>query len=216
MATTTQKPLAAPMFDLQTSSRSLGRNLPQRVGRRLVLPMFGMAAMLFVAAFAVGAVRASEISQAGSLETTEILKQVGSGLMFLGFTAVLTAISFAIARILGEFRKGGGDVQEAAGRVVQTLKMPITAKLFLAGMMMGMMTLLAAVGLHFVFAADITSSASSLALSEERFTILEGVRRIGVAIYLVAIAFGLAAIVQLIRFQTIRIRQLPDEAPRAQ
>jgi hypothetical protein len=59
--------------------------------------------------------------------------------MAIGFAAVFAAISFAIARILGAFRKGGGDVQEAAGTEVRTLKMPLTAKLFIAVMAMGMM-----------------------------------------------------------------------------
>ena len=58
-----------------------------------------------------------------------------------------------------------------------------------------------------------TSAAASLELSEERFTVLEGIRRIGVAMYLVAIAFGLATIVHVLRFQSIRVRELPDEEP---
>ena len=40
-------------------------------------------------------------------------------------------------------------------------------------------------------------------------TWIEGVRRIGVAVYLVSIALGLATIVQVLRFQSARIRELP-------
>jgi hypothetical protein len=202
-------------FEVDTSVRSLGRNLPQRIGRRLVLPMLGMAVMAFLAALAVGIVRASKISDGASPATIEELKHVGAGLMFLGFAAVFAAISFAIARILGEFRKGGGEVQEAAGRIVQTLKMPLTAKLFLGLMAMAMMALLAAVVLHFAFAADISNTPGSLKDAEQRFVVLEGIRRAGIAAYLFSIVLGLASIIQVLRFQAVRLRQLPAEAPRA-
>lgn len=202
-------------FDVDTSVRSLGRNLPQRIGRRLVVPMLAMAGMAFPAALAVAIVRASKISNGASPATIEELKHVGAGLMFLGFAAVFAAISFAIARILGEFRAGGGEVQEAAGRLVQTLKMPLTAKLFLGLMAMAMMTLLAAVVLHFAFAADIVNTPGSLKDAEQRFVVLEGVRRVGVAAYLFSIVLGLASIIQVLRFQAARLRQLPAETPRA-
>ncbi|MGH8732248.1 MAG: hypothetical protein ACREVB_01035, partial [Burkholderiales bacterium] len=171
----------------------MGRNLPQRIGRRLALPMLAMAGMAFPAALAIGIVRASKISDGASPATIAELKHVGAGLMFLGFAAVFAAIAFAIARILGEFRKGGGEVQEAAARVVQTLKMPLTAKLFLGLMAMAMMTLLAAVVLHFAFAADIANTPDSLQDAEQRFVVLEGVRRVGVATYLFSIVLGLAS-----------------------
>jgi hypothetical protein len=202
-------------FDVETSDRSLGRNLPQRIGRRLVLPMLAMAVMAFPAALVVGIVRASKISDGASPATVEELKHVGAGLMFLGFASVFAAISFAIARILGQFRTGGGEVQEAAGRIVQTLRMPLTAKLFLGLMAMAMMTLLAAVALHFAFAADITNTPASLKLAEQRFVVLEGIRRAGIATYLLSIVLGLASIIQVLRFQAVRLRQLPAEAPRA-
>jgi hypothetical protein len=199
-------------FDVETSVRSLGRNLPQRIGHRLALPMLGMAVMAFPAALVVGIVRASKISDGASPATIEELKHVGAGLMFLGFAAVFAAISFAIAGILGEFRKGGGEVQEAAGRIVQTLKMPLTAKLFIGLMAMAMMTLLATVALHFAFAADIVNTPASLKEAEQRFVVLEGVRRAGIATYLFAVALGLASIIQVLRFQAVRLRQLPAEA----
>lgn len=216
MATTAARiPRSRRAFEIEASTRSLGRNLPQRIGRVLVLPMLAMAAMAFPAALAVGIVRASKVSDGASPATIAELTHVGAGLMFLGFAAVFAAIAFAIARILGEFRNGGGEVQEAAGRTVQTLKMPLTGKVFLGAMAMAMMTLLAAVVLHFVFAADITSSPTSLEDAEQRFVVLEGVRRAGIATYLLSIVLGLATIIQVLRFQAVRIRQLPGEAPRS-
>lgn len=204
-----------PQFNIETSSRSLGYNLPQRLGRLLWLPMLLMALMAFGVGIALGIVRANEISDGGSPDTIATMKHLVSGFMFLGFASAFAAVSFAIARILGQFRKGSGDVQETAGRTVQTLKMPLTAKLFIALMMMAMMTILGAVVLHFVFAADISNTPTSLQDAEQRFIVLEGIRRIGIATYLVAIALGLATIIQVLRFQSIRIRQLPDE-PRSE
>lgn len=201
-------------FDVETSTRSLGYNLPQKVGRVVALPMLAMALMAFPAALIVGIVRAAKIhNHSAAPDTLAALQHVQAGLMFIGFAAVLAGISFAIARILGQFRKGGGDVQEAARRTVQTLKMPLTAKAFLAIMMMAMMTILAAVVLHFVFAALVDNNAASLKEAEDRFVVLEGIRRIGVAMYLFAIALGLATIIQVLRFQAVRVRELSGETP---
>lgn len=175
--------------------------------------MLLMALMALPVGLVLGFLRADEITDGGSAVTIEQLRHIGAGIMFIGFASVFAAISFAIARILGEFRKGGGDVQEAAGRPVQTLRMPVTAKVFLGAMAMAMMTVLAAVVLHFVFAADITNTPASLEDSEQRFIVLEGIRRIGVAIYLIAIALGLGTIIHVLRFQSIRIRQLVNEPP---
>jgi hypothetical protein len=202
-------------FDVEVSSRSLGYNLPQRVGRLLVLPMWAMAIMAFPGALVVGSVRSAKIHNGTATpDTLATLQHVTAGLMFLGFAAVFAAISFAIARILGQFRKGGGDVQEATGRGVQTLKMPLTAKAFLGLMMMAMMTLLVAVVLHFVFATQVHNNPASLKLAEDRFVLLEGIRRIGVAMYLFAIILGLGAIIHVLRFQAVRIRELAREARR--
>ena len=125
-------------FATVTSERSLGRNMPQKFGGKLVLPMFGMAMMAFLAGFVVSIFRAGEVSDAGNADTIEALRHIVAGLMFLGFATVFAGISFAIARILGEFRKGWGDTQEAAGGQVKTLQIPKTAKLFLGLMSMSM------------------------------------------------------------------------------
>ena len=198
-------------FDIVSSERSLGRNLPQRVGRVLWLPMFAMAMMAFGLAFVLGVIRANEVADGGAVDTIESLRHVVAGVMFIGFAAVFAAISFAIARILGEFRKGGGDIQEAAGGGVETLKMPGTAKAFIGIMLMAIMTLVVASMLHFVFAAGVEATEASLARSEERFLVLEAVRRFGVGLYLFSILLGLGTIIQVQRFQSIRIRELATE-----
>lgn len=196
-------------FHVRSYARAPGRILPQRVGRVLWLPMLVMASMAFAVGFIVALVRANAIVNGGAASTVAALNHVVPGFMFLGFATVFGAISFAIARILGEFRVGGGWLQEAAGAEVQALRMPGTAKLFVAGMMMAMMTLVAAVVLHFVAAGAIAGGSTDALSSAETWAIqLEGVRRLGVAVYLLSVALGLATIVRVLRFQALRLHEI--------
>lgn len=197
-------------FEVVGSDRSLGFNLPQKMGDTLWAPMFAMALMAFVVALILGIVRA-DVANTRPDDAVALLQlqHVTVGIMFIGFTAVLSAIAFAIARILGTFRDGGGTLQEATIGHVQTLKMPVTAKAMVAFMMMGMMAIIVAVIGHFVAAAG--TSSGTLASSEQLFAIWEIVRRIGVSLHLVAIAFGLVTIVQVLRFQAVRIREIADQ-----
>ena len=195
-------------FPIEVSDKGLGYNKPQQLGRKLCAPMWIMSIMAFPAALILGIVRSNAISDGESEATIAALGHTTTGVMFIGFTAVFTAVSFAIARILGEFRKGGGEVQELVSSEVRTLKMPPTAKIFILGMAMGMMTLLIASIIHLVVAAQVSSGSLSLAGAETAAIDLEAVRRLGVAVYLGAITFGLATIVKVLRFQAIRIREL--------
>lgn len=199
---------ASSDFAIDVSDKGLGYNKPQKMGRKLWGPMWVMAIMAFPVAFVLGIVRSNAISSGEAETTIASLGHTTTGVMFIGFTAVFAAISFAIARILGEFRKGGGEVQELVGSDVRTLKMPPTARVFILGMAMGMMTLLIASIIHLVIAGQVSSGAISLADSETAAITLEAVRRLGVAVYLVAITFGLATITRVLRFQAIRLREL--------
>ncbi len=195
-------------FAIDVSTKGLGYNKPQQMGRKLWAPMWVMSIMAFPAALILGIVRSNAIASGEAETTIAALGHTTTGVMFIGFTAVFTAISFAIARILGEFRKGGGEVQELVSSEVRTLKMPPTAKIFILGMAMGMMTLLIASIIHLVVAAQVSSGSLSLAGAETAAINLEAVRRLGVAVYLLAITFGLATITRVLRFQAIRIREL--------
>ena len=195
-------------FAIDVSKEGLGYNKPQRMGQKLWAPMWVMAIMAFPIALILGIVRSNAVAT-GSTETTiSALGHATTGVMFIGFTAVFAAISFAIARILGEFRKGGGEVQELVSTEVRTLKMAPTAKVFILGMAMGMMTLLIASIIHLVVAAQVSSGSLSVVDAETAAITLEAVRRLGVAVYLVAIMFGLATIIKVLRFQAIRVREL--------
>ena len=196
------------------SDRALGPNLPQKLGTLLWAPMLLMAAMAFPTALALAIYRASLVAQGAAPATVAALGQLVPAAMFLGFASVFAAISFAIARILGVLRTGGGAVQAAAGRKVHTLKMPITGQLFILLMAMAMMLLLFAVGAHVVLAAQLFASPSDPTASATARTWaewLEGVRRFGASTYLLSIALGLATIFRVLGFQAERLRQLPTE-----
>lgn len=195
--------------DHLVTDHGLGYALPHKMGNRLWGAMFAMAIMAFPVALILSFVRAATIADAtgpADIADAARLGHLIAAFGFIGFGAVFAAISFAIARILGRFRKGGGEVQEAAGGKVHTLKMPLTARVFMAFMAMGMMAIFGAVVLHFVAAAAVgTWSLESVARWGEA---LEAVRRLGIGLYLFGIAFGLGTIVTVVRFQTLRLAQL--------
>jgi hypothetical protein len=195
------------------STKALGLNLPQRLGTTLWLPMLVTALMAFPVGVVLAGIRANEVANGGSPDTVAALGHFVTAANFIGFASVFAAISFAIARILGVLRTGGGQIQETTGRKVETLTMPWTAKAFIGLMAMAMMTLVGAVVLHIIAGSAIArGSASALAKSEQWSIWLEGARRFGVATYLLAIGFGLSTIITVLRFQAVRIRELPEEA----
>jgi hypothetical protein len=199
-------------FRSTVSDRALGLSFPQRIGTKLWLPMLVMALMAFPVGVILAAIRANEAATGGAPDAIAALGHFVTAANFVGFASVFAAISFAITRILGEFRTGGGKIQEASGRRVKTLTMPATGRAFIGLMAMAMMTLVAAVVLHIVLGAAIAGdSAHALARSEQWAIWLEGARRFGVATYLLAIAFGLSTIITVLRFQAVRIRELPEE-----
>jgi len=202
-------------FAVDISDRAPGFNLPQQSGRLLWAPMLVMALMAFPLGLILAVVRASLIQSGGDPNTIVALGHFGPAAMFAGFAAVFAAIAFAIARILGAFRVGGGAVQEASGRSVQTLRMLPVAKAFLGLMAMAMMVLVGAVIAHVVVGvAVLGGDAGSIASAESSAIQLEAIRRVGVVLYLASIALGLAAIAEVLRFQAIRLRELPGEAAR--
>jgi hypothetical protein len=197
---------------IEVSTRALGPNLPQRIGRRLWLPILAMALMAFPAGLLLAFLRAGVFAAGGAQTSAVALGQFEVAAMFLGFATVFGAVSFAIARILGVLRSGGGEVQEAAGRAVLTLRMPVTGKLFVGLMAMALMALLAAVAAHvFLGVTALGADKGTLASIQSWSEFLEGLRRLAISTYLLAIAFGLATIVRVLHFQAVRIRELPGE-----
>ena len=200
-------------YRYDVTTQAPGANRPQRIGARLWLPMLAMALMAFPVAVALAISRSTTIADGGSPTTIAALGHFVPAVMFIGFASVFAAIAFAIARILGEFRIGGGALQVTAHRRVETLRMPGTAKVFLALMAMAMMTLIGAVIAHFVIGSAVSSGSIGIDRAGQWAIWLEGVRRVGVATYLLSIGSGLAAIFTVVRFQTTRLTELPAEPP---
>ena len=195
-------------FITETSTHAPDRIMPQKAGNALWRPMLAMALMGFAIGFVLAIVRAGMISAGDDPLQIAALDQYIPAAMFFGFAAVFAAISFAIAKILGEFRVGGGSVQEAAHSGVETLKMPGTAKAFIAIMAMAMMIILGAVVLHVVAGVAISAGDWSAVRAEQWTIWLEAARRFGVVLYLFSIMLGLVTIAKVIRFQTFRIREV--------
>jgi hypothetical protein len=75
--------------------------------------------------------------------------------------------------------------------------MPATGWVFIGLMAMAMMVILAGVVGNAVVAASIAGGSTDLLAQSESYAIwFEAVRRVGVALYLVAIALGLATIIE--------------------
>ena len=201
--------------------------LPQTMGGRLWAPATVMGLLLIATAFALAATR-SQMSVDLSEEFTpvrkanlEVLGQLIPGFMFLGLGMIFAGISFAIARILGIFRTGGGVVQQGIGKGIKTPLQPMTVTIFLAGMMMAMMLLVFAFAGHIYAAVQAHGAwinatgpnapdAAFLGRAETWGTWLEGLRRFAVGLYLASIAFGLATIIKAIGFLTLRMRELTE------
>lgn len=90
-----------------------------------------------------------------------------------------------------------------------TLVMPTMAKAFLGRMMMAMMVLLVTVGFHIVIGIALAGGSTYATdhLGQWNAWLTIG-HRVGVATYLFAITLGLGTIVTVLRFQTVRIREL--------
>ena len=205
-----------------------GLTLPQTVGGHLWAPATLMGLALVATAFALAATR-SQMSVDLSEEFTpvrkanlEVLGQLIPGFMFLGLGMIFAGISFAIARILGIFRTGGGVVQQGIGKGIKTPLRPVTVMIFLAGMMMAMMVLVftfvghiyAATQAHDAWinatSAGIAGNEAALGRAETWGTWLDGLRRFAVGLYLTSIAFGLATIIKAIGFLTLRMKELTE------
>lgn len=197
-------------FIVEQTDRSPGLILPQKVGTKLWAPMLVMALMAFPIAAIMGIVQGSILAggvTASEANTVAALGQYTTAVMFIGFATVFAAIVFAIARILGVLRAGGGQVQEAAGGSVIVLKMQGTAKLMVGLMAMAMMGLMFAVIVHIILGVQAGSGEDVKAWA----TWIEGLRRFSSTVYLASIAFGLATIITVLRFQAQRLRNLVAE-----
>ena len=145
---------------------------------------------------------------------------------FLGMGMLLGGITFALATILGNLRKGGSQVQQALDKGIVVLETPLTGKIFPMLMMMGVMILVVALGIgiwlatvaagywdHSI-ATELNLAPVGSALLDDLGTInsvqawLASLKFVGIAFLLSGITLALATIVQVLRFQTNRMLDL--------
>ncbi len=221
--------------------REPGMTGMQEMASRMWLPMFLMGAMVLIASLVIGAVQsgfASDLfeldkgardSVTGSLldkqQFIESLNVWLPALQLLGIGFILSAITFSLANILGVFRVGGVQIQQAFGKEPQTLTRPITGMLFPMMMMVGLMILIANLIIAVVIGAiawdvygepvaTINAAEPGSSLLGDLGTVnsykawLEPFKFVGLATILVGISMAVHTILQVIRFQGQRIREL--------
>ena len=169
-----------------------------RMARTLWAPMLALGAMAVAVGFILSFIWAG---QAASGESTVTLAAWTQGLQFLGEGMLLAGISFLLGTILASLREGGGRVQQSLGIVVQTLKMPGTAKVFVALMMMGLMVSVAQFVLYLVVASGVDNPAAW-------FAWLGPLRELGLGLILAGIVMALVTIGNVLGFQFQRIREI--------
>lgn len=184
---------------------TLGRSVPSplpihRMARILWAPMLVMGAMAIGVGLVLGFIQAGNVAA-----DPELARQQGAwvqGLQFMGEGLLLSGIAFLLGAILGGLREGGGEVQQSAGVTVKTLKMPLTAKLFVGLMAMGMMLSIAQFVLYIVAA---TQDAAGFAVWAAW---LGPTREAALGLILAGIVLALVTIGNVLRFQFHRLREI--------
>ncbi|MFH1331564.1 MAG: hypothetical protein ABIJ48_13085 [Actinomycetota bacterium] len=178
-----------------TETAAVPAPLPiHRMARTLWFPMLGMGAMAVVAGLIASFVWTGDPSSVAAAAWTQ-------GLQFLGEAFILSGIAFLLGSILASLREGGGDVQQALGLPVQTLRMPTTAKLFVGLMALGLMAGILQLVLYGVVAAGVDNPAAW-------FAWLGPFREFSLAMILAGIVLALVTIGNVLGFQFDRIRSI--------
>ena len=193
--------ITTPFGKARATEAAPKRRVIDRLARVLWLPMLAMGAMAVGAGFVLSLFWAGDVADRPSSAVD--LAAWTQGLQFLGEAFLLGAISFLLGTILGSLREGGGEVQESVGVTVKTLKMPLSAKLFIGLMAMGMMVAMAQFVLYIV--ATTVSGESSIAAW---FAWLGPTREIGLGLLLSGIVLALYTIGTVLGFQFDRIKTI--------
>ena len=172
-----------------------------RLARAMWLPMLSMGAMALTAGLI------SSLVWADRTPGTESFRQAAAftqGIEFLGETLLLSGIAFLLGSILAGLREGGGEVQSSLGLPVTTLKMPATAKAFVALMMMGMMMGIA----QFVLYVGQLSNADEPASFASWMNWLGPLRELALGLILAGIVLALVTIGNVLSFQFNRVNSI--------
>ncbi len=172
-----------------------------RMARTMWAPSLVMGGMLVVVGFILSLAQAGQV--ASDPELAFDLGAWTQGTQFLGEGLLLAGIAFLLGTILGALRAGGGEVQRSLGLRVKTLRMPLTAKIFVGLMMLGLMVSMAQfIGYIVLTTVDNPQSAASIAAWLGPF------REVGLGLILSGIVLALATIANALGFQFSRIREI--------
>jgi hypothetical protein len=187
-------------YGAATVTKNAPAPLPiHKMARTMWFPMIVMGPMLVAAGVVTSLVWANNIGTQTGLGASAWTQ----GLQFLGEGLVLAGISFLLGSILGSLREGGGDVQQSLGLSVTTLKMPATAKAFVALMATGLMIAMVQFGLYLYTLTFDTASEVAV-----WWAWLGPFRELGLALLLAGIVLALATIANVLGFQFSRIRSI--------
>ena len=189
-------------FGPATATQRAPTPLPiHRLASLMWLPMLAMAAMALFVGFILALVAAGNVASDPQLAVPQ--RAWVQGLQFLGEGFALAGISFLLARILAALRSGGGEVQQGLGLTVETLRMPVTAKIFVVLMVAGLMVEIVQFIAYAVVAG--MTDATDIAIA---FTWLGPLREFGLGLLLAGIVLALATIARALDFQTARVVQI--------
>lgn len=172
-----------------------------RMASALWAPMLAMGAMLVFGGLALSFFAAGNVGVDPSLARSQ--RAWVQGLQFLGEGALLSGISFLLGTILGAIRAGGGEIQEGLGLTVHTLRMPWTAKAFVALMAAGLMVEMAQFA-GYAYIANVGDATVFATFS----TWLGPLREFGLGLLLSGIVLALATIARALGFQFSRLTQI--------
>lgn len=194
-------PITSPYGAATVSAKAPAPLLIHRIAKALWAPMLAMGAMVVAGGFVISLVQTEKAVTDPALATQ--LSAWVRGLQFLGEGFLLSGISFLLGTILYALRTGGGEVQGSLGAPVKTLNMPITAKLFVALMAIGMMVEMFQFVVYLV-----TTTFSNPTTISSYFAWLGPVREAGLGLLLSGIVLALATIARALGFQFWRIKEL--------
>ncbi len=213
-------------FGTATTSPGASQLIIHTVANWMWVPMIMMGLIAIATSIGLGIAQANVGSSLGEEFTAlrqanfETLKPLTAAFLFLGEALVLSGIAFLLGTILGALRKGGGEVQESIGAPVKALKMPWSAKVFLALMMAGLMAEVVAFGtLTYVAsqANDAWIAATSAGVAGDQAALdratayaawANPLREVALGLILTSIVFALYTISNVLGFQFSRIREL--------
>ena len=176
--------------------------LIHRMAYALWLPMLIMGVMGVGIGLVLSFVEAQAFSD-GDTDTFNVLRSLVPGIEFFGEALLLAGISFLLGSILGSLRQGGGEIQESLGVGVKSLLMPLTAKLFVGLMAMGMMVEMVQVGFY-IYVATLSDESTISAYHAW----LGPLREAGLGLLLSGIVLALGTIGTVLGFQFDRIKEL--------